>query len=116
MRPYNIVYNILSNAMYFKAKEINLKKCPSFEFSSWDIEFITHCKYLGAIVEQNRSVNLMLKDKWQNCMLKQTHLGVNSVYIQERSAFQSFCANLYCYQFWYNTKKRGLGKIKDYVQ
>ncbi len=48
--------------MCFKLKEIGLKRYPVFELAGGNIEFVTQCKYLGTIVEQNGSV---LDIEWQ---------------------------------------------------
>ncbi len=45
-------------------------------------------------------------------MLKRMHLGVNPSYEVKNQLSQSFCANLYCYQFWYEAKKGDHEKIR----
>ncbi len=87
--------------MCFKLKEIGLKRYPVFEFAGGNIEFVTQCKYLGNIVEQNGSV-LDIERQMRNVYAKANALWSkfklcsNEVKSQ---LFQSFCANLYCCQF-----------------
>ncbi len=76
---HKLVHNSLrSNVTCFKLKDINLERYPAFEFAEENIEFVTQCKCLGTIVENNCS------------KLNQTRLRVKSCSKEVKSVSNHF--------------------------
>ncbi len=101
--------------MCFKLKEIGVNTYPIFEFAGGNIEFVTQCKYLGTIVEQNGSV-LDIERQMRNLYAKANALGSKFKLCSKevkRQLFQLFCANLYCCRFWYEAKKGDHEKLRS---
>ena len=78
------------------------------------MEILNLLKYLGTIVEQKGPM-LGIERQMRNVYAKANALGskFKLCYKEVKSQlFQSFCANLYCCQFWYEAKKGDHEKLR----
>ena len=101
--------------MFFKSKTNKLCDNVSVVLSGNNIEFVHETKYLGVMI--NSSMKTSSDVVRQTCkfyaqanmLLHNFRYCINDV---KCMLFKSFCANMYCCPFWFNSTSSSIKKLK----
>ena len=104
---HDLIFNTHESfCMFFHPKHIRLKTLPELFLNNRCLEYVKHCKYLSVFI-QNASCEMDIKRQLRkfygnaNLLLRKICKCSDNVKI---SLFKSYCANLYCSQFWINSR------------
>ena len=116
---FSIQHELIFNSsktkcMYFKPKYHKLKHLPTLTIGGLDIMYVDKCKYLGTFIEDgltDSDVKRQMRKFYANANLLLRKFNCCS-YDVKCMLFKTFCANVYCAQFWYMSSATSIRKLK----
>lgn len=112
---HDLIYNSLKSVtMCFIPKTVKLSNIPDMVLNDSSLEIVTNCKYLGVQIENQGCVRDIKRQ------LTKFYININRLIRMFNKCsdfvkchlFRSYCANLYCSQFWFSCTKRELDSLR----
>ena len=111
---HSLLFNLnKSYSLYFKATTIKFER-PTLHFDQISIPNVTHCWYLGINIFV-KNCDLDLKRQMRKCYVNANMLFRKFVKCSpdvKCYLFKTFCCNLYCAPFWYDSTKAAMKNLK----
>ena len=99
--------------MCFKTKTIKFER-PDLFSGDLRIPLVSECKYLGITISEkncDQDIHRQMIKFYSNANILLRRFSKCSIDVK-CYLFKSYCSNLYCSSFWYDSSKRTMKKIK----
>ena len=100
--------------MCFKATTIKFKR-PTLHIGQINIPNVTGCRYLDITISVNKNCDLDLKRQMKKCYANANMLLRKFVKCSpdvKCYLYKTYCCNLYCGPFWYDSTKGAMKNLK----
>ena len=112
---HSLSYNAnKSYSLCFKATTIKFKG-PTLHIGQINIPNVTDCRYLGITISVKKTCDLDLKLQMRKCYANANMLLRKFVKCSpdvKCYLFKTYCCNLYCAPFWYDSTKAAMTDLK----
>ena len=112
---HDLVYNCLKTvSMCFTPRLNYLRHKPIMYLNNAPLEYVDHCRYLGVQFENcgcALDIKMQLRTFYAN-INRLNRIFCKCTLDVKCQLFRSFCANMYGSQFWFDSKKCDLNKLK----